>query len=471
MKMKYKVALFILGAMIFGTSCMGVSYSLWVQEFESKETNTIKTGCFTINFEELSKSISLKNTYPISDERALESAQTSYRMKVTNTCNTTDAGYSITLNTVGVTGTKLSDEKVKVAIGIDGSKPSAGSLLNTMDINTETQNLEIDGTLLTSYIINTGYIEKNASKTFDIYLWVDENAGKEVMNQKFEAAIVLTSYATKMNTLESTVQMETSARSGTNGIMEIKHMDSTLSNATFKNTEYRYVGQNPNNYVSFNNETWRMIGLVNTVEGQRIKMIKNIPLRDAIVRNTTPNNDWKTSELQNYYTNTYYNALSLESKNMIETITWNLGSAENYNTNENGTANHWYDYERNTLVFAGNDATWSGKIGLISPSDYAYATSGGNTFTQNTCINTALTSLSEAADCSANNWLFLANKAQWFMNPAMTNQENYFALNTSGNLEELKSDGTVADRPAIYLKPGITVKGGNGSAGNPYIIN
>ena len=73
MKMKYKVALFILGAMIFGTSCMGVSYSLWVQEFESKETNTIKTGCFTINFEELSKSISLKNTYPISDERALES--------------------------------------------------------------------------------------------------------------------------------------------------------------------------------------------------------------------------------------------------------------------------------------------------------------------------------------------------------------------------------------------------------------
>ena len=57
------------------------------------------------------------------------------------------------------------------------------------------------------------------------------------------------------------------------------------------------------------------------------------------------------------------------------------------------------------------------------------------------------------------------------MNPAMTNQENYFALNTSGNLEELKSDGTVADRPAIYLKPGITVKGGNGSAGNPYIIN
>ena len=155
MRMKYKVALFIIGAMIFGTSCMGVSYSLWVQEFEGKETNTIKTGCFTINFEEMTKSISLKNTYPISDERALESGATAYKMKVTNDCGTTDAGYSITLNTVSVTGDKLADEKIKVAIGINGQKPSAGSLLNTMSINNETQNLDITGELITSYIINT----------------------------------------------------------------------------------------------------------------------------------------------------------------------------------------------------------------------------------------------------------------------------------------------------------------------------
>lgn len=471
MKMKYKVALFILGAMIFGTSCLGVSYSLWLQEFESKETNTITTGCFTINFQEESKSISLKNTYPISDERALESAQTSYRMKVTNTCDTTDAGYSITLNTLEVAGTSLADDKVKVAIGVNNQKPAGGSLLSSMDENLETQNLDLDGTLVKSYIINTGLIEKNTSKTFDVYLWVDENAGKEVMNQKFEAAIVVTSYATKKNTLETTIQNETSAISGGNGIAEASHTEASRANSTYNNAEYRYVGANPNNYLNFNGETWRIIGLVNTLEGQRVKIIRNIPLRDAISINSTGNNDWKSSEIQNYYANTYYNALSLESKNMIDTVTWNLGSKDVYNTNETGTASHWYDAEKSEAVFSGNNPTWNGKIGLMSPSDYAYATSGGSTFTRNTCINTALTNLSEASDCGANNWLFLANKAQWFMTPAMTNNENYFTLNSSGNLEEAKSDVTIADRPCLYLKAGITVSGGNGSAGNPYIIN
>ena len=36
-------------------------------------------------------------------------------------------------------------------------------------------------------------------------------------------------------------------------------------------------GANPNNYVKFNNELWRIIGLVNTPEGQRVKIIRNDP--------------------------------------------------------------------------------------------------------------------------------------------------------------------------------------------------
>ena len=65
----------------------------------------------------------------------------------------------------------------------------------------------------------------------------------------------------------------------------------------------------------------------------------------------------------------------------------------------------------------------------------------------------------------------ITEKAQWFITPAMTNNENYMIINAAGNLEEVKSDVTVSDRPALYLKAGIIVKGGNGSAGNPYIIN
>ena len=42
-----------------------------------------------------------------------------------------------------------------------------------------------------------------------------------------------------------------------------------------KQTELRYAGANPDNYVKFNNELWRIIGLVNTPEGQRVKIIRD----------------------------------------------------------------------------------------------------------------------------------------------------------------------------------------------------
>ena len=56
MKMKYKIALGIIGILIIGHVYLGYSYSLWIRNFEGTETNTVKTGCFTIEFEEVSKS-------------------------------------------------------------------------------------------------------------------------------------------------------------------------------------------------------------------------------------------------------------------------------------------------------------------------------------------------------------------------------------------------------------------------------
>ena len=198
MRNKYKIALLVIGIMILATSYMGVSYSLWVRTIEGKETNTIQTGCFTITFEELSKSISLRNTYPISDLQAMSNLKP-YTLKVTNSCDTTDAGYAITLNTLQIAGTKLEDGKVKVSVATNGDKPTAGSLLSDMSVNNDVANIEVSGTLDTSYIINTGYIEKGGFKTFDIFIWVDENAGNEVMNQGFEASIVVTTYSTKVS--------------------------------------------------------------------------------------------------------------------------------------------------------------------------------------------------------------------------------------------------------------------------------
>ena len=62
------------------------------------------------------------------------------------------------------------------------------------------------------------------------------------------------------------------------GLYEVTHDDIDFEDAGWKNKEYRYAGVSPNNYLTFNDETWRIIGLVNvkindTIE-QRVKIIK-----------------------------------------------------------------------------------------------------------------------------------------------------------------------------------------------------
>ena len=45
-------------------------------------------------------------------------------------------------------------------------------------------------------------------------------------------------------------------------------------------TDYRYIGADPNNYVKFNDELWRIIGVFDTDDGtgkveKRLKIIRN----------------------------------------------------------------------------------------------------------------------------------------------------------------------------------------------------
>ncbi len=441
MKMKYKITLFILGILIVGTTYTGVTYSLWLQTFESEEANTIKTGCFEIQFEPKSQSLSLKNTYPVSDSKALNSLKP-YTIKITNTCATTDAGYAITLNTLDTT--QLEDTNVKFAIGIDGVKPQNGNTLDETEINTETENITaIYTNLKTSYILKTGVLEKNNdSKTFDIYLWIDEGAGNEVAKQNLEAAVVVTSYATKISTLESVIQSENLATNSQSGIAEISTSE--------EDYEYRYVGSNPKNYLEWNNELWRIIGLVNTNNGKKIKIVKAQSLHE-----TTPINDtyvpFSNTTLGTYLQGSYFNSITAKDKEMVETVNFPIGSASLEETFAS-----WREKELANTI--------ESTIGLPTVSDYGYATSGGTT-PRETCYTTKVNAYSQT-DCMTNNWMF-HSKNEWLLNQ---NDSNYFYITEEGNINQNTPENTYQDRPVVYIKTGLSVMGGSGAKTNPYIL-
>ena len=236
----------------------------------------------------------------------------------------------------------------------------------------------------------------------------------------------------------------------------------------------RYIGANPNNYVLFNNELWRIIGVFSEdthgVSGEKlVKIIRsesigsyswdNKPSGTGSSTSSYGSNDWSDSALQVVLNSgVYYNrtsgtcpsgqngattncdfsntGLTEEAKEMIETVTWKLGGTANYTSASNGLASHFYGYERGADVYSGNPTTWNGKIALMYLSDYGYATSGGSTTNRETCLAKELLnwSLSSYSDCKNNDWLYDSSAVLWTLTSNSSTSNGVFYVNFYGYL-------------------------------------
>ena len=133
---------------------------------------------------------------------------------------------------------------------------------------------------------------------------------------------------------------------------------------------------------------------------------------------------------------------------------------------------HWYTYERNTEVYSGRPTEWIGKIGLIYPSDYGYATSGGNTTDRETCLNTELYNWDDYDDCRNNDWLYDSSNAQWILTPYSSDKHSIFYVYNYGNV-----NGIAVNRassvvfPALYLVSNVKIIRGEGTSSNPYQLS
>ena len=250
----------------------------------------------------------------------------------------------------------------------------------------------------------------------------------------------------------------------------------------------RYIGANPNNYVYFNCsdynnqsdstcEKWRIIGVFkNTTkeDGSKADLVKII--RDdslgSIAWDSNNVNDWSTASLQTTLNGTYYNgtyatgALKNDStRNAIESVVWNLGGL----SSASNTTSTFYSSERGTKVYSGRPTTWPGKIGLMYPSDYGYATSGGSTTNRATCMTTNLYVWdgSGVSDCKNNDYLF-KGVYEWTLAPDSSRSYRAFYVYSAG----IVSDGvrsTHAVRPVAFLKSNISITNvGTGTSESPF---
>ena len=212
----------------------------------------------------------------------------------------------------------------------------------------------------------------------------------------------------------------------------------------------RYYGANPNNYVSFNNELWRIIG----VFGNNVKLVRSEKLgnlswdsSESSVNEGWGVNEWSQADLKNYLNTMYYggttvtcfgdwknttttcptNTIDETSKSLIDYHTWNTGAIDVTDTtivNQETFALNtvpFYNAERGNVTgkicSSGNNCNdtvertteWPGYIGLPYPTDYAYASSESDCETNmNAGYNATASSPEEEfanMTCKKNNWM------------------------------------------------------------------
>ena len=279
------------------------------------------------------------------------------------------------------------------------------------------------------------------------------------------------------------------------------HLNATQGIMLDNNGDYRYYGANPNNYVTFNDETWRIIGAFHDVDDgtgtkeTRLKIIRNESIGSyswdssaSSVNSGRGVNDWSKADLMTELNTLYYNSTSgtcydgsnnasttcnftstgLDStaRSMIDNAVYHLGGSSDY---RGLYADDYYNVERGTTVYSCSTddgacpraTTWTGKIGLMYPSDYAYAvdlslcTKDGYNYDNSTC--------------KSNDWLYLSSY-EWTIMPRSSYAYYAFRVDSTGYVFYSNVNYTCAARPVLYLKSDVTVVGGEGTSSNPYTL-
>ncbi len=464
-KKKY-VILVVVTILVSIIALIGATYALLTMTIQGDKKVSLTAGILKVDFED-GNYINLENAAPVSDAQGQKT--TPYTFTITNTGNI-NAYYHVSLEE-DVNNT-LSNSYLKMRLTSNNGYDSGVVKVNSYG----TGNFEIKG---------EETLEPSDKVTYQLWMWLDYNADNSAQGKEYKSKIVVTSYDRKQpglatDTILAKVNPEDlDYNSATDNqkkeMWTFSHPETEQTEAL---TDYRYIGSDPNNYVTFNNELWRIIGVFTVDDGtgkveERIKLIRNESIGN-MAWDSNNINDWSNATLNaNLNSGDYWtNILSDNAKSMIGDTLWYLGGTSNYTSSTNGLTSHFYSYERGTTGYSGRDTSWVGKVGLMYPSDYGYATSGGSTTDRNACLNKELYNWrsSDFSDCKNNDWIFNSS-IQWTITPRASSSGSVFFVSSTGYLTGNSAYNTnYGVRPVVFLKSNIKIVDGDGSSSNPYIL-
>ena len=178
-----------------------------------------------------------------------------------------------------------------------------------------------------------------------------------------------------------------------------------------------------------------------------------------------------------YYnrTGTYAsNGLTDNAKNQISNTKWYLGNVV-YNSGY-GTTKEIYTQERSTSVWSGNKQTWDGKVALIYPSDYMYASSACYNDDTKKGLDSSGSSPYDtdyrSETCKSTNWLLDTIILFWAVSPSSYSSDFALFVNNSGLVSSSYTTTSYGGlRQSVYLNANVNYVSGDGTKNNPFVIN
>ena len=493
---------------------VGISYAAFKFTGTGKKENTITTGAITMKYTESTNTISMNKALPTTDAtgKVRLTAGEYFDFTLSGTIKGSEnINWEIAAEDVTTASRKIDGKYIKLYLtSLDGNNNETEVMAPTVYTTESTENT-YTGRPTNMMSLAKGTTSTSFSTKYRLRMYVDESYNPQGDGGNLAFSIKINAYGKtgdKMpNPVLATKLIMDKANAedldyNTATDAQKKEMWTFTHDATEQTTaltDYRYIGADPNNYVKFNDELWRIIGVFDTDDGtgkveKRLKIIRNESIGSySWDYNSAGNNtnEWSTAQLNNllnsgaYYNRTtgiYYNnsptasnvdftnnGLTEKAKAMIGDAKWYLGGSSTYN---DVTAPMFYTRERGTTVYSGRSTSWTGKVGLMYPSDYGNATSGGTTTNRASCLAKEMYNWddSSVSDCKNNDWIYNSNIWQWTISPLAVDSYIVFNVNYTGCVGDIGARFSSAARPVVHLKSTIKVITGLGTKESPYIL-
>ncbi len=277
------------------TMLVGTSYSLLTNFDTSNNAIVVKEGDMRMTINNTEGKIALKNRSYISDKEGLKNA-TPIIISLSNTGNFLITKFDVMLEVLNKT--TLDRKYLKYAYSTDSG-------VNYSD----PENLGEDG------IIYTGYnLLNNKSRMLYLKIWIDEASGVLGVNKSFYGNINVKLYDTGDVPYASNVVK--------------KSLDQEKGISRIAYNRYQFLKSDVNNYIKFNNELWRIIGIYAESENEYLRVIRNDALDSKIISNEYDGKDllgnkeaiknFLNSESDKYSNRGYLSFLNNNARNMIK---------------------------------------------------------------------------------------------------------------------------------------------------------